>query len=459
MSEERIMILTMLQEGKITSEEATKLLNALDEAELKEYEKFTSGTADTSNYDSKDKEYKKTFEEAEKKIKEKLEKKSKEFEKWSEDFGEQFGQKFEKWGEDFGEQFSQKFDKLGSSINEGAESFADKIFDFIDGIVDKGSFRGLFGEYDTITEHIEKDISDSLNPSLEFQAFNGKITLQSWDKNIISVKAICKLKKGSYTKDNPIYDLIIDEEKYIFKPRYKKQKAGISLEVFIPKKHYERIFLFTSNGKLEVKKADTKELLLETSNASIRLNDIQSDRINACTKNGRIAALDINSKIFDVDTNNGSIDLCALNTDQANITTSNGKISAAKITSDILNLTTSNSQITVYDCNLKHINCNTSNSSIKVVDIATTSLSNVDLNTSNGKIELYFSDKNAIFNLEAQTSMGHINIDIPNLVYTLNNQQNLGNKRVLAHSANYSSQENSVNVIASTLNGSINIGC
>lgn len=36
MSEERLMVLTMLQEGKITSEEASRLLKALEELEMEE---------------------------------------------------------------------------------------------------------------------------------------------------------------------------------------------------------------------------------------------------------------------------------------------------------------------------------------------------------------------------------------------------------------------------------------
>ena len=434
MSEERIMILTMLQEGKISSEEAAKLLDALDEAELKESEKYYSDTDCEATAIS--------FENISNKISKKIDKHSKEF---------------ETWGNNFGEKLSDKLGNLENEITEGAISFTDKVLSFVDDLVDKGTFASIFGVYDTVTDTIEKDLSSIDNPSLEIQAKNGKITVKPWDKEIVSIKAICQFKKGSYDKNSSVYDVIEDENRVIFKPKY-SGNVGAKLDVFIPEKHYEQIFLFTSNGKIEIEEIKAKEFLFDTSNSSINLCDLHSNKIKACTKNGKIIATDIVSELLDVTTTNSAIALSDINSRHIKASTKNSKILTSDITSDQLNLTTSNGQIIVEDCESKFVKCKTHNANIKVSDIDTSTLNNIELDTSNGQIELLLDKKDTVFNIDATTSMGHIDIDIPNLVYTLNNQQHLGNKKILAHSSNYSEDNSSVNIIAFTSNGTIKIG-
>ncbi len=81
----------------------------------------------------------------------------------------------------------------------------------------------------------------------------------------------------------------------------------------------------------------------------------------------------------------------------------------------------------------------------------------VRLMTSNGSInsKVYGTNRDSYFDLE--TSMGNISLEIPNLVYKINNQANLGFKKIVAHSAYFDEDKDNVKLIASTSNGSINI--
>lgn len=451
MSEERIMILTMLQEGKISSEDAAKLLDALDESELKESEENNLDSYSSTSYtfDSMKKEvdsdkyrkYQHKIENLEDKINEKIEKHSKDF---------------ENWGNNFGEKLNDKFVNLGDEITEGATSFTDKILSFVDDLVDKGTFTNIFGGYDTVTDTIERDLLNIDNPSLEIQAINGKITIKPWNKEIISIKAVCQLKKGSYNKDSSVYEVIEDGKRFVFKPKY-SGNIGTRLDVYIPEKHYERVFLFTSNGKIEAEDINSKELLFDTTNASIKLTDLHSGKIKVCTKNGKIISTDISAESLNVETTNSSIELSDIKCEHIEASTKNGKVLTSDTISDQLHIITSNGQITVEDCKSKSVKCKTHNANIKVSDIDTSNLGKVELSTSNGQVELHFDNNTPIFNIDATTSMGHIDINIPNLVYTLNNQQQLGNKKVLAHSSTYTENSSSISVIALTSNGSIKI--
>jgi len=445
MSEERIMILTMLQEGKISSEEASTLLDALDEAELKEAEKHGTTEGWENNIDEKLNKISEKINEKADKFKEKRDK----FNKKSDKFGEKMdkhGEELEDWGNKLG----AKMSRIGGDLAEGATSFTDKMLDMVDNLVEKGTFNNFFGNYETVTELLEKDISTSI---LEFEAINGKISLTPWSEDRILVKAVCQVKKTHYNPEEKIYEIIEKDNKLIFKPKY-TSNIGTRLEIFIPNKEYEKINLITSNGRIEVKDLNSRNLLCDTTNSSISIIDVSSKDIKATTKNGRVLLDDTKANMIKVTTTNSSVLLEDVSSSSIEIVTNNGKITGNDVTSKVLNLKTSNASISLQDCKSESVYAKTSNGTIAVEDICTTSLNSLELITSNSKVDVDFADKDSSFSIDAVTSMGHIDIKIP-LVYEINNQQQLGSKRIKGHSPNSNGKEIIVNI--TTSNGSINI--
>jgi len=77
--------------------------------------------------------------------------------------------------------------------------------------------------------------------------------------------------------------------------------------------------------------------------------------------------------------------------------------------------------------------------------------------TSNGTINSKICDTGRPLYFDLETSMGNINLEIPDLVYKVNKQISLGQKRIVAHSSNYDKNADHLKFIASTSNGSIKI--
>lgn len=535
MSEERLMVLTMLQEGKITSEEASKLLQALDEVEIEEElhnhsENLTAhgedgGTETQASHkndkytgfileegqevrSSKDKITQDRIDKFNNKMKEKkdkmdkfkikveekvdkIEKHKKESEdksgnlkhldngsrKKMDDFGEEmddfgekigawgesFGEKAEAWGENFGEKmgnwgesFGERMGKVGEELAESATSITEKVLKMVDGFIGEGSFSIFSGSYETIIETIERNIFGIDSPILEIHGVNGKIILHSGEGDNIRIKAKCSVKKSLYDKSQPVYEVIEQDNKLVFKPRY-SNGIGTSLEVYIPSYNYDKIFLLTSNGRIETSDANTNELILDTNNGSIKIQDIDSNRIIACTNNGSINIEATCSKRIELDTSNAIINVQDTSCENIIATTKNGRISIMDVQSKEISLTSSNASLRVEDSIASSIFTKTSNGSIKIYDIETSSLNRVEAYTSNNSIEINIDAHHKAYNLDAQTSMGRIDIEIPNLIYDLNKQHSPGKQKILAHSANNTEAENQVNIIASTSNGSIRI--
>ena len=451
MNEERLMILTMLQEGKISSEEAARLIEALDEADMKEggmedYSKKTSFADDQTLGGNSHNLNQNTYKNPD--WEDKLESTIDEIEKKAEKFGEGM----EDWGNNFGEKMS----KIGADLAEGATSFADKLLDKLDNFVDKDVFVSFFGNYETIVENLEKNIASITKPNIQFEGINGKIIVNSREQDHISVKATCQVKKNTYEKNGEIYEIVESRDKLIFKPKY-TNNMGVKLEVNIPSKEYKSITLLTTNGKIEANDIKSDNIYCNTTNSSILLSDLVTEGVAASTTNGRISISDCLSRFLEFKTTNSSVILEDVKCYTVKGSSKNGKISLEDISAKDINIATTNGPIVINDCSATIINGRTSNSKITVSDIEINSLNTIELRTSNGAIDLSLGESTKAVHIDAETSMGHINLNIPNIIYDVNDQAHLGRKKVIAHSPNFQGKNEAINIITSTSNGLIKI--
>lgn len=453
MEDEKMMILNMLEEGKISIDEASKLIEVLDEAEAKELDEngFFSklkeeaiSKNDTRNKDKskKDQNWERNFEERMENLGKKIESK----------FDKDFAKKFEAKGEQFGE----KMGRLGENIAESTASLTDKLLDMVENVVDKGNFVNIFGNHETIAEKHEKNISNIDNPELVFQGVNGKILLKTWEEDKVHVNAICQVRKKDLDLNNPIYSIYEDGNKVIFKPSFTRH-LGTKLEIKIPKKEYEKIHLMTTNGRIQASELNLKHLVCNTTNSTVNLSDVESPQIDIDTKNGKIRLEDIKATNLVLNTSNSTIQLTDVKSTDIKATTKNGKIILEDVITDSVLAKTSNASINITDSKARVFDTETSNGKINIHDIDINRLDDLYMKTSNASIEANFTNHNKPFRIDTKTSMGKITVNIPNLVYDVNDQKDLGTKRIVAHSPEFS-EENGVKVIALTSNGSIQIG-
>lgn len=360
MKEEKLMILSMLEDGKITSEEAVKLLEALEDLE---------------EFGSKDSENKNVS------------------------------------GDRYNKQIKKVIEEIGVDIGDAFSTM-------IDGLKGFGNSFGFNINSDTITIDLEKNLSAIEKPIIDLKAVNGSIKINNSDSDNLVIKVDCQYKNGLLDNTKEFYNFYNEGNRIVFTPLFKND-ISIKLSVLLPNKLYEEIILNTTNGKIE-------------------FNDINSDKINIITGNSSINVKDIISKEIHAYTANGRINLYNIDCDEIICKTTNGTIESKDIKSKIIQLTTSNGKI-----NCTNINTNKANQ--------------IKLMTSNGSIisEMNTLVKDAYFELE--TSMGSISLDLADMIYKINNQINLGSKKLVAHSSNYNEQGDNLMFYASTSNGSIKI--
>lgn len=412
MRDEKLMILTMLEEGKITSQEAIKLLEALEETDyFMDY-----GT-------NEDEEKSINLEQAKENLIEALEKNI-----------EDRKEKIENIGIDIGNKLANAFNNLFST----------------------GNLFNLSGNYKVINTQLEKDISHLDEASLVVKSINGKIDVKSWGEDKLLIKITYRYKNNSFTQDNSFYELYEEDNRIIFKPLY-TNNVMMDLSLYLPQKHYKEISLTTSNGRIQLEDLKLNLLTCNTSNASISLEDIVGENVDISTKNGKINLRDISSPILKAVSTNASIKLEDIESRDLMVATKNGRITLSHIAGEGITVKSSNGSIEADNLKGKVINLDTSNGKIICRDLDDGRIRELNLSTSNSTIDVEMNHLSKMGYYQLETSFGNINLDIPGLVYKENKQIDLGMKKIIAHSINFNEDEEHFILNASTSNGSIKI--
>lgn len=406
-SEERLLILKMLEQGKISSEEASRLLEALE------------GTAKNKDTGTKDKErekknYKQIFPEEVNNLRDKLNDWKKEFKKAYKESD------FDKVVDDF----TSKAEKIAKTVTATTFEIVDKVIDTVGSFVDTSAFN-IFGNFKLTEKSFELEVPQDCNFSIE--GINGQIILRKHlsDKIIVNTKIRCPESRddlvfcnceGSNVSINVNKDL---------------SNLSVQHEVFIPSSLFESIHIHTTNSGISVQ-------------------DVSAKEFTACTKNAHI-------------------DLLGLNAESAKITTTNGRIFINYVVADKITINTTNSVIDIKNIKTSDIQAFSTNGIVRAENILNRDeMNKVDVlfKTSNGRIKIDMNDmSDKGYKIKAKTSNASINLLVPRLTYHTGSSthgsaasKSFGTTNVVeAESLNYENSAVKVNIIAETSNADIEI--
>ncbi|MDD3704915.1 MAG: DUF4097 family beta strand repeat-containing protein [Clostridiaceae bacterium] len=408
--EEKMLILKMLQEGKINTEEAVKLLEAL--------EKANTGTAPAgSKIDELRDELTAKLNEI--KIDDKLNKFGEKASKIATTFGEKAGKLAEQLGENinaektekFTEEFTKRMEVLGQEIAESATKFADvfagQVGNLFDNVYEKYKYNSSY------TYPVE-DAPDIYLKTNNFSVKFGLCDTREMKVNISVNSNMPQLVIDDYLKT------IIDSGIYKLSSEFPGRTWG-KIEVLLPK-GINMINISTDNAKCEISDMDVKQL-------------------NCSTANGRV-----------------TISKCIA--DEIEIFTDNEKVILNEVTARTAKVRTSNSKIIIEGSSLDNIDAKTSNAAITVIASRKgDSLSpGYTLYTSNGKIDIGIANEEGFeYMVDAHTTMSSIDVKLTNLTYETD-KKSIGMQEVIdLKSENYDTASNKISVKAYTSNAPISI--
>ncbi len=408
LSEERMMILKMLQEGRINSDEAAKLLEALDAKQAPAGNAGNPGNGYAGFHGPRHHRPHNDYYDEVAKFRERIN-------EWRRDFSKNYNQKdFDKMVDEF----STKAEKVGKEVASATYGVVDKVVDFVGSFVDTGAFN-IFGSCVLVEKTYEAAAVEGTD--LELEATNGSITVKKHEEDRILIKAKIRTPQAAaedtliFTNENNAVSLKLAKPDTF--------NLSVSYDVFVPSVKFNKLILATKNSKINVEDTLSEEFVSITKNASIDLAGVTSSKVTVDTKNARVAISYLIGKNIDINNKNAMIDIKNLKAEKLGISTVNGKIL------------------------LENLQPHDGTPEVELV-----------LKTKNADIKANMNDaENRGYKVKARTSNGGINLLIPNLLYRDMPRTDGYGKQVEAETENYNNALQRVNIIAESLNGYIEV--
>jgi DUF4097 and DUF4098 domain-containing protein YvlB len=259
MKEERKRILKMVEEGKLTVDEALTLLEELEKAE------------------------------------------------------QTMDQKQEKIAQELSTAFKFEEAKKEDSMNSKVQSTKEKIFDFVDTALKKVKDLDLdlnFGksvEISHIFQHGDVYLKD-----IDIDLANGSLKLIPWDQNDVRIECQAKVYRVENTeqaRQNFLKDILfaIEGQKLRFMTQQKWMK--VDALVYLPQAEYERVRVRMFNGPISGEELTIRDLRVKTANGKIEFTRLNGKKAEVEAANGHITIKTSEIDDIEAETINGSIKL------------------------------------------------------------------------------------------------------------------------------------------------------
>ncbi|QQZ10358.1 DUF4097 family beta strand repeat-containing protein [Heyndrickxia vini] len=261
MNEERKRIIGMVKEGKLSTEEALVLLDALDNKQENKNEKVIES---------------------------------------SQTYHEKYQEK---------ESYSKKQteDKYSSQFHDAK----DKIMDFVNTTFKKIKDIDLNFNQSVDIPHVYQQANVTLT-NIDIDVANGQVEVKVWDQPDVRIECQARV----YRKDNrdEARAFFIDNSSFYLENgllRFSTQSKWMKADtiVYIPKNDYEKVSIRTFNGSVTGEGLSGADLRAKTANGKIVLKNVNSDKLDAETVNGKILVSETKSGRFSAETMHGSIDV------------------------------------------------------------------------------------------------------------------------------------------------------
>ena len=258
---ERKRILEMVKEGKLSTEEALTLLEALEnennDKDKSAYEMMHEIDSASKNYDEK---------------------------------AEKDNEKEQS------SQFSGTRDKIMDFVNSAVKKIKEFDFQFNQSV----EFPHVFQQTEATFTHIDIDVA------------NGHVEIKPWDQPDIRIECQAKVYRKDQRDDARRFFIensyfSVENQRLRFSTQSKWMK--VDTIIFVPRSSYEKAIIRTFNGKITAEKMDVQDFKTKTANGKISLREMTTDKLEAETANGKIMIQNSKAKRLAAETMNGQIDV------------------------------------------------------------------------------------------------------------------------------------------------------
>ncbi|WP_062109184.1 DUF4097 family beta strand repeat-containing protein [Bacillus niameyensis] len=279
MNQEKKRILELVQNGKLSAQEAIILLEALEEEAPKQ-------TAETNQEQGEEKQTSDAKEDSNTNDNTATDETSK---------------------DDTNKK--QETSSSSESIYTQLEHAGERLFDFVQNAFNKiKDIDFQFNQSVEIPHTFQQSASEA--EKIDIDIANGPVKIKSWDQPEIRVECNAKVYRTddreearNYFLDHTVFNY--ENGLLVFGTQSKWMKVETIL--YIPKKTYNKISIRAFNGGVKGEQVHSDTLVVKTTNGKVELSNIQGESLDIDTVNGQIKLVDSTIEKVEAETVNGSI--------------------------------------------------------------------------------------------------------------------------------------------------------
>lgn len=186
-----------------------------------------------------------------------------------------------------------------------------KIFDFIDSAVKKIKDLDLdfnFGHATPISHIFQHQ--DVFLRNIDLDVANGSVQLIPWDERDVRVECnakVYRVESQTLARETFLQDVLFSIESGKLRFSVQKKQMKVNAVVYVPKESYEFIKIRMFNGPIMGENLDVKDFRAKTANGKISINGITSNIAECETANGHIKITNGHINDLEAETINGTI--------------------------------------------------------------------------------------------------------------------------------------------------------
>jgi DUF4097 and DUF4098 domain-containing protein YvlB len=203
--------------------------------------------------------------------------------------------------------------KKAESVHQKYQSTKDKIFDFVDSALKKIKDIDLdfnFGQSVEISHIFQQ--GDVLLEDMDFDVANGSLKIVPWGQKDVRIECkakIYRVENQDQARQSFLKDVIfaIEGQRLRFATQQKSMK--VDAVAYVPKEQYEKVRIRIFNGSIQGDSLQVDSIRVKTANGKIDLTDIKGRKLEAETANGHIKINQSQIDELEAETINGAIQL------------------------------------------------------------------------------------------------------------------------------------------------------
>lgn len=314
MREERLLILKMLEEGKISAVEAEALIAALDETETETVYEAEYSAADqagqateedwrTDEDDDRRDDDASSYSDFTRELKEQIR-----------DAVKAAMRNMPEVKEDLRENLSDVRKEVGNVVREVQEEMRKGP------LIDLSGLRGLvsnlrsgFGPTREFTQTVQGAWVGGVEaPRVTLTTRNGSLTVKAWDRDEYKVHIVKRIHSASEENARRIAENLVqvttDDTSGLLEVRTQEGgNASVSLDVYLPKKLRYELEASTRNGSVDLEGLRASVAKGRTTNGAVRVERVTANDLTVETTNGKIVCDDVDVGKARARTTNGGI--------------------------------------------------------------------------------------------------------------------------------------------------------